>query len=133
MTLEEYVKEMETRLANIDRDSDEEWDELYEFQFTYMRGVLEEYRKTVGNNEAKRVCCSILDYIINQSESGSVNMAVETEEFANEVREMALEDFAEYMLDAPEVYFEEAFDEWMVSCMFGGYFVPCWDGFRKGD
>lgn len=133
MTFEEYVKEMETRLASLDRDSDEEWDELYEFQFTYMRGVLEEYRKTVGNNEAKRVCCSILDYIINQSESGSVNMAVETEEFANEVREMALEDFAEYMLDAPEVYFEEAFDEWMVSCMFGGYFVPCWDGFREGD
>lgn len=127
MTYEEYNKKMDWYSENITEDNEELFEEMCQFQAKYMTEVLTELRSK-ADTKAKEVACDILEYAINDSTSGSVVQFVETEEFANEVDEVMWEMIGDYMLDAPEIYKDKYSGEWAIDCMFGGYFVPYWDG-----
>lgn len=127
MTYEEYNEKMDWYSKNITPDNEELLEEMYNFQARYMTEVLTELRSK-ADTEAKEVVCNILDYAINWSSSGSSIEYVETEELANEVDEIIWEMIGDYMLDAPEIYQDEYSGEWAIDCMFGGNFVPYWDG-----
>ena len=126
MTFDEYVKAMdeyEDRLKNTDDDVDDLLDEISEFQYEYMRNVLKEY---VVDSKVKKACYEILDDAVNWLQTGQGTCRVESEEFADEVAETIFNDFGDYMLEYPYCY--ESNGEWVVDCMFGGYFIPEWDG-----
>lgn len=127
MTYEEYNEKMDWYSENITPDNEELFVEMCEFQAKYMTEVLTELRSK-ADTKAKEVACDILEYVIYDSTSGSVVEYVETEEFANEVDEVMWEMIGDYMLDAPEIYKDKYSGEWAIDCMFGGYFVPYWDG-----
>ena len=127
MTYEEYNKKMDWYSENITEDNEELFEEMCQFQAKYMTEVLTELRSK-ADTKAKEVACDILEYVINASTSGSVVQFVETEEFANEVDEVMWEMIGDYMLDAPEIYEDKYSGGWVIDCMFGGYFVPYWDG-----
>lgn len=101
-------------------------DTVTEFQWEYMDDVLEEYKKTVGDDKAKAVCAEILEYAVKESTSGSVVVYVKDKETADKVDEIIWEEIGRYMLDAPEIYEENG--EYAIDCMFAGYYVPGWDG-----
>lgn len=134
MTHEEYLKkinEYTDKLANYEGDDyddfyDEWYEEVSEFQMTYMEEVLAEYKKKT-KTEAQKYISEILDYAIHESESGSTVIYVPTKEKADEIDKIIWEEIGEYMLDAPEIY-EDEDGEWAIDCMFGGAFVPYWDG-----
>ena len=134
MTREEYLKkinEYTDKLANYEGDYFVEFytkwfEEVSEFQMTYMEEVLAEYKKK-AKTEAQKYISEILDYAIHGSVTGNVVIYVLTKEIADEVKEIIWEEIGEYMLDAPEIY-EDEDGEWVINCMFGGAFVPYWDG-----
>lgn len=127
MTYEEYNEKMDWYSENITEDNEELFEEMCQFQAKYMTEVLTELRSK-ADTKAKEVACDILEYVINASTSGSVVQFVETEEFANEVDEVMWEMIGDYMLDAPEIYEDKYSGGWVIDCMFGGYYVPYWDG-----
>ena len=132
MTYEEYNEKMDWYSENITPDNEELLEEMCNFQMKYMTEVLTELRST-ADTKAKEVVCDILEYAINCSESGNTIESVETEELANEVDEIIDEMIGDYMLDAPEIYKDEYSGEWAIDCMFGGYYVPYWDGWVEDD
>ena len=127
MTHEEYNEKMDWYSENITEDNKKLVWEMCQFQAKYMTEVLTELRSK-ADTKAKEVACDILEYVINSSTSGSVVQFVETEEFANEVDEVRWEMIGDYMLDAPEIYEDKYSGGWVIDCMFGGYYVPYWDG-----
>ena len=131
MTFDKYVKAMEeyeNRLNNIDDDEyddiDDLLDEISKFQYEYMRNVLNEY---VVDSEVKQACYEILDDAVNYLQTGQGVCRVENKELADEVAETIFNDFGDYMLEYPDCY-EDCNGEWVVDCIFGGYFIPEWDG-----
>ena len=130
MTYEEYDKKMEWYSENITPDNEELLEEMFQFQTKYMTEVLMKLRNK-ADTKAKEVVCNILEYAINNSTSGNAIEFVETEELANEVDEIIDEMIGDYMLDAPQIYEENG--EWAIDCMFGGNFVPGWDGWFEDD
>ena len=127
MTFEEYNKKMDWYSENITENNEELLEEMYDFQTKYMTEVLTELRDN-ADTKAKEVVCDILEYAINDTASGSVVEYVATEELANEVYEIIWEMIGDYMLDDPEIYKDKYSGEWVISCMFGGYYVPYWNG-----
>ena len=134
MTYEEYLKkinEYTDKLVNYEGDDyddfyDEWLEEISEFQITYMEGILAEYIKK-AKTEAQKYISEILNYAIYESETGSVIICVPTKEIADEIDEIIWGEIGDYMLDAPQIY-EDKDGEWSIDCMFGGAFVPYWDG-----
>jgi len=136
MTLEEYDYQMrifETQLEMT--DSDEAWNKVMErinsFQYEHMREFVAEYRAK-ADTKAKQEIADIFEYAVEKSESGSAICHVDSEELANEIDEIIWEEIGDFMLDPPEVYKEkeEYGGQWAISCMFGGFYVPCWDGWN---
>ncbi len=131
MTLTEYDKKMSKyakRLRNIYGD---EWEKLYEevseFQREYMENVLEEYQQTI-DCEAREYIYELLCYAVRQSQSGSAIIDVETKEIADAIEEILWEEIGDYLLDY-EIY--EEGDCWAIDCMFGGNYIPYWDGWNE--
>ena len=137
MTLKEYEDKLDriTELMRMRAKSNEGYDDLrdkyVELQYSYMEEVLNEYKKTIGDNPAKLICYELLDYAVHWSQSGNAIVYEENEEIANQVDDIIYYELGEYLLDV-EVYFDKYTQSWAIDCMFGGYFVPDWDGI-EGD
>ncbi len=108
----------------------DEWDEIYkelsEYQAKVMGEYLEQY-KANADTKAKKIIAELLEYAIKNSESGSSIVGELTEEEANEVDEIIEDEIGDFMLDHPEIYNDED-AEWSIDAMFGGNYVPYWDG-----
>ena len=107
-----------------------EWDEIYkelsEYQAKVMGEYLEQY-KANADTKAKKIIAELLEYAIKDSESGSSIVSGFTEEEVNEVDEIIEDEIGDFMLDHPEIYDNED-DKWSIDAMFGGNYVPYWDG-----
>ena len=135
MTFEEYNKEIdafEKRL--METNSGEEWnkviEELNSFQYKYMREFVAEYKKKAEGNPAREVIYDAFNYVVECGTNGSVNEYVDSEDLANEIDEVIWEDIGDFMLEAPEIYKDRYSGQWCISCMFGGAYVPEWDGWE---
>ena len=69
--------------------------------------------------------CELLEYVIKKSSSGSAIVDVDFEELAHDADLLLWEELSDYLLDSL-VYEENG--KWCVDAMFGGYYVPGWDG-----
>ena len=131
MTFEEYDKKMEEYSEQLSDVYGDEWDKLYEemseFQREYMEKVLEEYEKTI-DCKAREHIYELLCYAVRNSQSGSAIIDVETEEEADAIDNIIWEEIGDYLLDY-EIYKEG--DYWAIDCMFGGNYVPYWDGWNE--
>ena len=132
MKREEFEVRMKylTDLLKTEGYTEERFNEIGELQMEYMTGVLAEYEKTINGDEAKQECYDILHYAVHQSESGSSVGYVSSEELADRIDEIIVDEIGEYMLDAPEIY-QEANGDWVIDCMFAGMYVPYWDGYKE--
>ena len=129
MTLQEYDKQMDEATDKLRTNwSEELYHFVSEFQYKGMTELLATYKKTIGNDEAKQVCYDLLEYAVKYSESGSSIVDVETKELADRVGEIIMDEIGDFLLDPPEIY--EFNDGWSIDCMFGGRYVPYWDGWR---
>jgi glutamyl-tRNA reductase len=123
----EYDKKMREYRERLDANyTDELYEEVSQFQEKEMTKMLEEYRKTI-DEPAKEVIANLVQYAINISESGNAIESVETEEEANRIDEILWDEIGDLLLDC-EIYEEDG--EWNIDVMFGGYYVPYWDGWR---
>ena len=136
MTIKEYTDKLD-RLTNLMRlrekhgfDHDDLYDEYVELQLSYMEEILKEYKKTIEDNPAKQICYELLDYAVHWSESGNAIVYEENKEIAHQVDGIIYDELGEYLLDA-EVYYDDDSQSWAIDCMFGGYFVPGWDGITE--
>lgn len=136
MTIKEYTDKLD-RLTNLMRlrekhgfDYDDLYDEYVELQFSYMEEVLKEYKKTIGDSPAKQICYELLDYAIHWSQSGNAIVYEEDEDLANKVDDIIYDELGDYLLDV-ETYYDRYEKAWAIDCMFGGYFVPDWDGITE--
>ena len=131
MTLAEYNKKMSEYADQLSELFGNEWEDLYEemskFQQNYMENVLTEYKKTI-DSEAKKYVYELLEYAVRWSESGSAILTVETKEMADAIEDIIGEDIGYYLLDW-RVY--EWKGKWKIDCIFGGYYVPYWDGWDE--
>lgn len=133
MTLEEYDKKMAEYVTELESliDDEDKWDEKYEkisqFQMDYMNEVLADYKKK-ATSEAQEYIYEALEYAVKNSQSGSSVLYVPTKEIADEIDEIIEGEIGDYMLDHPEIYEEDG--EWVIDCMFGGNYVPYWDGWK---
>ena len=134
MTFEEYnrkVDEFEKRMEEV-YDKDEKFEEvkrqLDEFQNDYMQKVLEEYKGTIGDDKAKGVCYELLKYAVNESTTGNAIVIIDDEETAKKVDEILYEELGDYLLDENENVYQESDGQWVADVMFGGSYIPGWDG-----
>lgn len=134
MTLQEYdaeVSKMGEMVRSLYKMNDhkngyEVYEELSNFQNKHMKEFLAAYKETIGDDKAKQVCYDLLEDAITYSESGSAIKYVDTKELADKVDEIIMDEIGDYLLDPPEIYQEG--NEWAIDCMFGGNYVPYWDG-----
>lgn len=131
MTFEEYNKKMneyKERLSGLcDSDFDELLDEVSQFQYSYMENVLQEYQKTI-DSKAKECIYELLSHAVKVSTSGSSVVDVETKEIADEIDKIIWEEIGDYLLDY-DIYEENG--HWVIDCMFGGNYIPEWEGWRE--
>ena len=134
MTLKEYDKQMGIYSDRIRENYTEElYKELSEFQYDYMEKVLKEYKSAVGGDPARRVCYELLEYAVNESQSGNAIVEVDyisTDDEAELLQDRILEEIGDYLLDDCQVY-QEHNGTWVADVMFGGSYVPYWDGWRE--
>lgn len=135
MTHDEYRQAMDEKSDWLKYATGDEWERRYEeisnFQADYMNSVIEEYKQK-ADTDAKMAVVNILHYVVSATTSGNVIWEFDTEAEAREVSELLWDDFSDFMLeDSPQVYKNDG--EWVVDCMFGGYYVPFWDGWYEGD
>ena len=136
MTLKEYDKKIDEfqqrmiealddaeRYENLER-------ELAEFQNDYMQNVLREYKKNINDDPAKQVCYELLAYAVNKGTSGNAIVVIDDEETANKVDEILYDELGDYLLGENENVYQESDGQWVVDVMFGGSYVPDWDGWR---
>lgn len=125
MTYGEYIEKMD-KYSEYYKDSQTEelYDEIGKFQQAFMNEVLNNYN---ADTQAKEYIRELLDYAINRSVSGNAIVSVPTKELADEIDNIIYDEIGDYLLDDVQIYQE--CDGWAVDVMFGGYFVPFWDGF----
>ena len=132
LTLKEYDKKMgeyadRLRAANYGK----EWDDLYEevsrFQYDFMGNVLAEYHKTI-DCPARQCIYNLMHHAVKISESGSSIIDVETEAEADAIDNLIWEEIGDYLLDY-QIYQED--NRWVIDCIFGGNYVPYWDGWAE--
>lgn len=130
MTFDEYNKRMNEYQDKLSMFRNDQllWKDIYEevgeFQTEYMKNVLKEYEEKI-NCEARRYIYDLLDYAVNFSCTGSSVVVVKTKEIADEIEKIIWEEIGDYLLDC-EIYEEDG--HWFIDCMFGGNYVPYWDG-----
>lgn len=138
MPIEEYDNQMRIYSDQLRNSTDQEWEDLYEkvskFQHKHMTEYLEELQKITEEEtdevtkEAREAVCELLEYAINDSESGSAIVYEISEEVANKFDEIYEDMIGEFLLDAIEIYKED--DGYVLDAMFGGNYVPYWDGWN---
>lgn len=129
MTFEEYDKKIGELGDKLRADYSEElYEKVSDFQMEHMMKFLAQYQDSVGDDPAKDVCCDLLSYAVCSSQSGSAIVYVDTEELADKVDDIIMDEIGRYLLDPPEIYKDG--DQWAIDCMFGGSYVPYWDGWK---
>ena len=131
MTLDEFDREMNNYQLELDKENInfEEWqDKVSKFQKEYMDSVLDELEKKV-DSKAMQAIYDVLEYGVNNSESGSSIVDVDNKEIADEVEDIIWEEIGDYLLDY-EIY-ENSDETWSIDCMIAGNYVPYWDGWRE--
>ncbi len=134
LTFDEYSRLMDKWLDVIRSAHNDEAKERLEgrrndFQLKWMEGWLEDYKKQI-TTEAQEEIYELLDYAVHNSTSGSAVTSVPTKELADEIDEIIWGEIGHFMLDAPEIYEDEDGD-WTIDCMFGGCYIPGWDGWEE--
>lgn len=125
MSFEEYNAKMNWYAENITEDNEEMFEEMCEFQREYMLQILEKL-KADCDSKAKEAICELVEYAVNNSESGSSCVCVDSKEIADEVDNIIWETIGEYLLDY-DVY-KDTNGNWTIDCMFAGNYVPYWNG-----
>lgn len=132
MTFEEYNEQMNKASEKLKENYTEElYKSVSEFQYAHMEEFLNEYKKTV-DSPAKEVCYDLLYYAVHESQSGNAIVDadfVTNEDEAAELKDTIFEEIGKYLLDDCEVY-KESNGQWVADAMFGGNYVPYWDGWR---
>lgn len=129
MTLEEYTKEID-RLSDILLDEknvalwDENLKEINKFQYEYMPRFLEEYKSTI-DCEAKQYIYDVFNRAVYRSQSGNAIVDIPTKEIADVVEDIVWEEIGDFLLDC---YVYEDGDHYCLDVIFGGYYIPEWDG-----
>ena len=101
-----------------------------------MNNALLEYEKVVQETkdpivkEARTVIYDVMHYAIYKSETGSslYYLDLDKELVADKIDDIIMQDIGDYLLDYM-IYDEK--EKWVVDCMFGGCFVPDWNGWRE--
>lgn len=117
--------------AKVNELVEKDLDEAYEYQSREMNKFLEEYRKE-ADSKAKKDICEIIESVIAWSENGSVNLWFETKGEAQAVYDEILSEYSPVapMLSEDCDLYKDG-EEWVVSLMFYGDYVPGWDGFEE--
>lgn len=131
----DYEIQMGKYAKQLRQASDEEFENLYvevsEYQKEKMTEMLEQYKEKIGSDAIKTEIANIIDYAIDLSDSGSVISQMGKDE-AEKVYDILCNEIGELLLDA-ELYPRHRLHtdgEWVVDVMFGGCYVPYWDGWR---
>lgn len=126
----EYQAKVDDYFKRIRNEEDVE-DECYEYQTNFMNEVLDDFKKAGDmNNPARQAVADLLDYAIRFSQSGNAIVDVDSEEIGKEAGDIIWDELSEYLLDT-QVY--EMNGQWCIDVMFGGYYVPGWDGIWDVD
>lgn len=104
------------------------YDVLSQFQMKYMKNILAEYREKI-KTKAQEYIYDLFENAVLHSETGQSAISCESEELANEVYDTIFEEIGEYLLDDCQMYEEKG--EWVVDVIFGGNYIPYWDGFME--
>lgn len=117
--------------AKVNELSKKDLDETYEYQSREMNKFLEEYRKE-ADSKAKKDICKILRDLIGFSENGSVFRWYDSKAEAQAVYDEILSKYcpvSPMLSDDCDLYKDG--EEWVISLMFYGDYVPDWDGFKE--
>ena len=131
MTFEEYNEEINSLSDKLlDPYRWDEWEKNYEklseFQEEHMTDFLMDYKSKI-DNEAKEYIYKAFEYAVHNSFSGSSIIEIPTKELADEIEDITWNEIGEYLLDY-EVYEED--DHFVLDAIFGGNYVPYWDGWQ---
>ena len=113
---------------------DPSWDKIYEevseYQKSYMTELINNYN---DDTLEKEEVVEMIWYLIDDSESGNTNTWVNNKKFAEEIREVFINDFYDYLLDYPEITEVDRYGEegYVVNVTFIGYATPYWNGWAK--
>lgn len=123
MSLKDYKGKIDWYLSQVNDDNvyailAKIWDE----QERYMKHVRAKIMNDYSNNLFVGWASIILTRLLQGSGSGNVIIDVLNEEHAEIIAETANEVLADYLLEPCITYKEER--NWVVDCMFGGYYTP---------
>lgn len=128
----EYIKTLEMYQANIgiaqskgmNDDATRLYNEMTNVQIKYMT---EFYESVVVDTPEKELVKELIDEAINNSETGQAKVVVPKELDLEKGSEVVWNEIGDMLLDI--LTYEEDGDN-IIDVMFGGWYVPCWDGFR---
>ena len=128
----EYIKTMEMYQANIgiaqskgmNDDATRLYEEMTNVQIKYMTDF---YESIIVDTPEKELVKELIDEAINNSETGQAKVVVPKELDLEKTGEIVWNEIGDMLLDI--LTYEEDGDN-IIDVMFGGYYVPCWDGFR---
>lgn len=130
-TYDAKVEEYANKLRDVNCVGDE-WDAIYEELSEYQAKVMGEYLeqyKANADTRAKEIIAELLEYAVRHSDTGSSVVCDLTQEEADEVDDIIWEEIGDFMLDYPEIYEDTHYGTgWNIDAMFGGNYVPYWDG-----
>lgn len=126
MTIEEYFKEMDKYIEKL-KNKEVTMDDVAAFQYEYMIKLIADYD---ASTPEKAECKAILEEAVFQSFTGEVCHYIEDKELADKVIAIIEDELGQYLLGSPECH-SYADGGINIDCMFGGYFVPDWDGFAE--
>ena len=125
-TIDKYRK----KLLNI--NDEDEWNEKFgemcDYQKRYMKAYLDTYKRKIRCSEQELIS-KLIEHIIYQSTSGNSIVFVHTKEEAEAVDKIIWKEIGDILLDSPQIYEDNG--QWAIDCIFGGAFVPEWDGFSE--
>lgn len=131
MTLEEYNKgitEYYDFIMNDPERNDVLWQEMFEYQYCYLTDIIEDWGVKT-KTEAELAVLKILKGMRDYSVSGNYIIEVDTEEIARETDQLLFDNFRDMLLES-NVY-QDYRDSWSVDVIFGGFYVPGWEGFDE--
>ena len=128
MTLQEYDRKIDVLYEWYKATKKEEdFKPIIDLQYKYMGEVVDTYTKNINGDPAKKICGDLLSYAVYSSQSGNSIVKIESKEIANKVKDIIWDELGDYLLDA-DVY--PCYDCYVIDCMFGGKYVPEWDGWE---
>lgn len=116
---------------NVNRLSKKNLDETYKYQITEMSKFLEKYKDEI-DSKAKEDIYKILNDMVYFSTNGNVNWYYDSKAEAQAVYDEILSEYSPVapMLSEDCDLYKDG-EEWVVSLMFYGDYVPGWDGFEE--